>query len=350
MAKLRPEQLGAALSKNIAPIYLVSGDEPLLIQEACDTIRRAARSAGFSERELYHCDTGFDWGQVLTAANSLSLFAEKKIIELRLPTGKPGDKGGKILQEYAQSPALDNLLLIITEKLDGATQKSKWFKAIEDAGVHIQVWPIGVAQLPRWIGQRLQQAGLQADSSAIDLLASRIEGNLLAAAQEIEKLKLLSTDNNIISYEFMASAVADSARYDVFGLVDKALHGDARAAVKTLHGLKTEGTEPINILWALTRDIRSLVQISLAVAQGKPFEMAARQAGIWDKRQPLIQTALRRLKPAHIQQLLRKANGIDKAIKGMRNAEPWDELLDLILNLAGVQSLTVHNDRLSLKI
>lgn len=350
MAKLRPEQLGAALSKTIAPIYLVSGDEPLLIQEACDTIRRAARSAGFSERELYHCDTSFDWGQVLTAANSLSLFAEKKIIELRLPTGKPGDKGGKILQEYAQSPAPDNLLLIITEKLDGTTQKSKWFKAIEDAGVHIQVWPIGAAQLPRWISQRLQQAGLQADSSAIDLLASRIEGNLLAAAQEIEKLKLLSTDNNMISYEFMASAVADSARYDVFGLVDKALHGDARGAVKTLHGLKTEGTEPINILWALTRDIRSLVQISLAVAQGKPFDMAARQAGIWDKRQPLIQTALRRLKPAHIQQLLRKANGIDKAIKGMRNAEPWDELLDLILNLAGVQSLTVHNDRLNLKI
>lgn len=349
MAKLRPEQLGAALSKGLAPIYLVSGDEPLLVQEACDTIRRAARSAGFSERELYHCDANFDWGQVLTAANSLSLFSEQKIIELRLTTGKPGDKGGKVLQEYAQSPAPDNLLLIVANKLDGASQKSKWFKAIDDAGTHVQVWPITAAQLPRWIGQRLQQAGLRADSSAIDLLASRIEGNLLAAAQEIEKLKLLAPDN-IVSYELMASAVADSARYDVFGLVDKALHGDARAAVRTLHGLKTEGTEPINILWALTRDIRSLVQISLLVTQGKSFELAARQAGIWDKRQPLIQTALRRLKPAHLQQLLRKANGIDKAIKGMRNAEPWDELLDLILNIAGVQSLAPINDRLSLKI
>jgi len=349
MAKLRPEQLGAALSKGLAPIYLVSGDEPLLVQEACDTIRRAARSAGFSERELYHCDANFDWGQVLTAANSLSLFSEQKIIELRLTTGKPGDKGGKVLQEYAQSPAPDNLLLIVANKLDGASKKSKWFKAIDDAGTHVQVWPITAAQLPRWIGQRLQQAGLRADSSAIDLLASRIEGNLLAAAQEIEKLKLLAPDN-IVSYELMASAVADSARYDVVGLVDKALHGDARAAVRTLHGLKTEGTEPINILWALTRDIRSLVQISLTVTQGKSFELAARQAGIWDKRQPLIQTALRRLKPAHLQQLLRKANGIDKAIKGMRNAEPWDELLDLILNIAGVQSLAPINDRLSLKI
>lgn len=348
MAKLRPEQLGAALSKGLAPIYLVSGDEPLLIQEACDTIRRAARAAGFSERDLYHCDANFDWGQVLTAANSLSLFSEQKIIELRLTTGKPGDKGGKVLQEYAQSPAPDNLLLIVANKLDGASQKSKWFKAIDDAGAHVQVWPISATQLPRWIGQRLQQAGLRADSSAIDLLASRIEGNLLAAAQEIEKLKLLAPDN-IVSYELMASAVADSARYDVFGLADKALHGDARAAVKTLHGLKTEGTEPINILWALTRDIRSMVQISLTVTQGKSFEIAARQAGIWDKRQPLIQTALRRLKPAHLQQLLRKANGIDKAIKGMRNAEPWDELLDLILNMAGVQSLAPINDRLALK-
>jgi DNA polymerase III subunit delta len=222
------------------------------------------------------------------------------------------------------------------------------FKAIEDAGVHIQVWPVTVAQLPRWIGQRLQQAGLSADGNAIDLLVSRIEGNLLAAAQEIEKLKLLAS-NNHISYELMASVVADSARYDVFGLTDKAMHGDARAAVKTLQGLKTEGTDAINVLWAVTREIRAMVQISQAVAQGKNFEWAAKQAGVWDKRQPLIQTALRRLKPAHLQQLLRKANGIDKAIKGMRNAEPWDELLDLILNLAGVQSLNMINERLSLK-
>lgn len=348
MPKLRAEQLSAALSKSLAPIYLVSGDEPLLIQETCDQIRTAARKQGFSERELYHADANFDWGQVLTAANSLSLFAEKKIIELRLPSGKPGDKGGKILQEYAQSPAPDNILLIITEKLDGAAQKSKWFKSIEDAGQHIQLWQISAAQLPRWIGLRLQQAGLQADSSAIDLLASRIEGNLLAAAQEIEKLKLLTT-NNHISYELMASVVADSARYDVFGLADKALHGDARAAVKTLQGLKTEGTDAIAVLWAVTRDIRSLVQIAQMTAQGKNFEWAAKQAGVWDKKQPLFKTALQRLKPAQLQQLLRKANGIDKAIKGMRNAEPWDELLDLILNLAGVQSLNMVNERLSLK-
>lgn len=348
MPKLRPEQLTASLSKQLAPIYLVSGDEPLLVQEACDSIRTAARKKGFSERELYHADTSFDWSQLLGAANSLSLFAEKKIIELRMPSGKPGDKGTKILQEYAQSPAPDNLLLIITDKLDGATQKSKWFKAIEDAGQHIQVWPITPAQLPRWISQRLQQAGLQADAAAIELLCSRIEGNLLAAVQEIEKLKLLATQP-FITYELMASSVADSARYDVFGLCDKALHGDVRATAKTLQGLKTEGTEPIAILWALTRDIRILIQIAQETSQGKSFDWAAKQAGVWDKRQPLVQAAIRRLKPAQLQQMLRKANGIDKAIKGMRNAEPWDELLDLVLNMAGVQSLNSINEKLSLR-
>ena len=202
--------------------------------------------------------------------------------------------------------------------------------------------------LPHWIGQRLKQAGLQADGNAIDLLASRIEGNLLAAVQEIEKLKLLAP-SNVISMELMASVVADSARYDLFGLSDKALHGDASGAVKTLYGLKAEGTDAIAVLWAITRDIRSLVQISLATAQGKNFEMSARQAGVWDKKQPLFKIALNRIKPAQLNQLLRKANGIDKAVKGMRDAEPWDELLDLILNVAGVQSLNATNEKLSLK-
>lgn len=349
MAKLRPEQLGAALNKPLAPIYIITGEEPLLIQESCDLIRAAARKAGFIERDLYHADNHFDWSQVLASANSMSLFADKKIIEVRMPSGKPGDKGGKMLQEYAQSPASDNLLLIITEKVDSATQKSKWFSALESQGVHIQHWPVTTENLPHWIGARLKQAGLQADSNAIDLLASRIEGNLLAAVQEIEKLKLLAP-SNVISMELMASVVADSARYDVFGLADKALHGDARAAVKTLHGLKAEGTEAIAVLWALTRDIRSLVQIAQMTSQGKNFDWAAKQAGVWDKKQPLFRSALQRLKPAQLQQLLRKANGVDKAVKGMRDAEPWDELLDLVLNLAGVQSLHPANEKLSLKI
>jgi DNA polymerase III subunit delta len=348
MAKLRPDQLNSTLNKTLATVYLVSGDEPLLIQESCDQIRKAARQQGFTEREIFHAETSFDWNQLLASANSLSLFADKKIFEVRMPSGKPGDKGTKAILEYLENPSPDNLLLVITEKLDSATQKSKWVKAIEENGIHVQVWPIPPSQLPRWIATRLQQAGLTADQNAIDLLASRVEGNLLAAVQEIEKLVLLTSDKHI-NYELMGSAVADSARYDVFSLADKALHGDARAAAKTLQGLKGEGTDVITLLWAVLRDIRSLNQIAQATAQGKAFEWAARQAGVWEKRQPLIQNALRRLKPAQLQQMLRKANAIDKSIKGMRNAEPWDELMDLVLNLSGVQSLNNQNEKLTLK-
>jgi len=350
MAKLRPEQLENQLQGQLTPVYLVSGDEPLLVQEACDRIRAAARAQGFGERELFHADANFDWTQLLSAANSLSLFAEQKLLELRLPSGKPGEKGSKALVEYTQNPSPDNLLLVVTGKLDRSQQSAKWFKALDQLGVQVTIWPVPPAQMPRWIGQRLKAAGLNADSSAIELLASRVEGNLLAAAQEIEKLTLLAPDTKSIDAALMASVVAESARYDIFGLVDRALHGDARMAVKSLQGLRQEGTEPITLLWALSRDIRALLQISQAVAQGQSFERAADQAKIWAKRRPLLQGALRRLSGAQLEQLLRKANGVDKAIKGMRQASPWDELLDLVLGLAGVQSLQKHNQRLALKL
>ena len=350
MAKLRPEQLPQALERQLAPIYLVSGDEELLIQEACDQIRTTARAAGFLERELYHNDKNFDWGQVLAAANSLSLFADKKIIEVRLPTGKPGTEGAKALLKYTTNGGSeDNLLLLVGAKLDGSAQRAKWFKAIEAAGIFVQIWPIGPQQLPRWIEQRLRFANLRADSSAIDILASRVEGNLLAAAQEIEKLKLLA-EKGIVSAELMSACVADSARYDVFGLIDKALLGDARSAVKNLHGLRGEGTDATVVLWALARELRTLAQMAHLIQQGKGFDMAARQSGVWDKRKPLIKNALQRLREPQLQQLLRAANGIDKAIKGMRKAAPWDELLGLTLNLAGVKSLSPAVERLTLKL
>lgn len=349
MAKLRPEQLPQALNKQLAPIYLVFGDEALLVQEAADQIRASARAAGFLERELYHNDANFDWEQMLASANSLSLFADKKIIEVRLPTGKPGNDGAKALIEYTKHLGEDNILLLVGAKLDAAAQRSKWFQALEKIGVYVQIWPIGPQQLPRWIEQRLKTAGLRADSAAVDILASRIEGNLLAGAQEIEKLKLLAI-NGVVSTELMAASVADSARYDVFGLIDKALHGDARAAVKNLHGLRSEGTDATIVLWALAREIRTLAQMSHLLSQGKDINAAAKQAGVWDNRKSLLQNALRRLRQPQLQQLLRSANGIDKAIKGMRKAQPWDELLDLTLNLAGTQSLSVPIQRLTLKL
>jgi len=347
MAKVRADQLTGALKRQLAPVYLVSGDEPLLVQEACDAIRQAARANGFTERERYHVEKSFDWNSLLTEANSLSLFAERKILELRIDNGKPGTEGGKALSTYVERPSEDNLLLIVTPKLDGTAQRSKWFKALEKVGVFVQVWPITGPQLPRWIEQRISQAGLHADPQAIDMLCSRIEGNLLAASQEIEKLKLLAPEGRVTS-EVIASAVADSARYDVFDLTDKALNGNARAAVKTLQGLRGEGTDATVVLWALAREVRTLANLAQAQQQGQSFDWACKNAGVWDKRKPIMQVALRRLRLAQLQMLLRKANGIDKAIKGLRNASPWDELLDLTLNISGTFSLSPQLQRLSL--
>lgn len=347
MAKLRPDQLDGALRKQLAPVYLVCGEEPLLIQEACDSIRQAARKAGFSEHERYHGDAGFDWDQLLTSVNSLSLFADRKLIEVRIDSGKTGDKGAKALSTFCDHTNDDTLLLlIIPGKPD---QRSKWLKQIDKIGAIIQVWPINGPQLPRWIEQRLGQAGLQADRAAIDLLASKVEGNLLAAVQEIEKLKLLA-DGPRISIETVAAAVSDSARYDVFGLIDKALAGDSRSAVKTLQGLRGEGSETTVVLWALAREIRTLCQIAQSTQQGQSFDWACKNNGVWDKRKPAVQQALRRLQLAQLQLMLRKANAIDKAIKGMRDADPWDELMDLTLNLSGVTSLSPTVQKLALML
>ncbi|MGQ9425669.1 DNA polymerase III subunit delta [Gilvimarinus sp. F26214L] len=347
MAKLSIEQLTGDLNKGLAPIYVVSGDEHLVVQECCDRIRQAAREQGFDERELYHADYNFDWNQLHHSGQSLSLFGSRKIIEVRL-TGKLSDKGRKALVEYAGAPPADNLLLIVAPKFERNVQSAKWFKTVEGAGRFIPVWPVNPGQLPRWIRERAKRLEIQVSDEAVDILASRVEGNLLAAAQELEKLKLLA-DEGRVDAGTMAHAVADSARYDVYSLVDKALHGDARGAVKTLNGLKSEGTEVLAVLWALSRELRTLLQLSEAVAAGKPFQSVARQYGVWDKRQPLVKNALARLKPAQLNLLLRKAGQVDRATKGMHDSDPWEGCLEIVLNLSGVFPLTRPTETLALK-
>lgn len=347
--RLKAERLEDHLKREpLAPVYLISGDETLLVQEAADLIRKSAAQQGFSDRELFHTDASFDWNQVLTEANSLSLFAAKKILEIRIPNGKPGDKGSKLLQEYLDNPNPDTLLLIITPKLDGSATRSKWVKMIESVGAFIQVWPVNAAQLPRWIGDRLTRAGIRANSQAIEILADRVEGNLLAAVQEIEKLKLLVPDGEVDG-KTMSNVVADSARYDVFTLVDKALAGDAQGASRTLRGLRDEGSEPTVILWSLSREIRTLLTAALAQAQGEHLDWALKNAGVWDKRKPLVKAALRRLPHSTLRQLLRQCGGIDRAIKGMRSADPWDELSTVVLMLCASTPMKPANIRLSLQ-
>ncbi|MCF5632714.1 DNA polymerase III subunit delta, partial [Pseudomonas syringae] len=271
--KLAPAQLGKHLQGTLAPVYVISGDDPLLCQEAADAIRAAARQQGFDERQVFSADASFDWGTLLQAGASMSLFAERRLLELRLPSGKPGDKGAAALMEYCARPAEDTLLLISLPKLDGSAQKTKWGKAlIEGAQTQfVQIWPVDIGQLPQWIRQRLSQAGLAATQDAVELIAARVEGNLLAAAQEIEKLKLMAEEGQI-TVETVQAAVADSARFDVFGLTDAVLNGEAAHALRMLEGLRGEGVETPVILWALTRELRALANMSQQFSQGVPLD------------------------------------------------------------------------------
>ena len=336
--KLPPAQLGKHLQGSLAPVYVVSGDEHLLCQEACDAIRAACRQQAFSERQVLSVESGFDWGQLLEAGANLSLFAEKRLLELRIPNGKPGDKGAAALLHYLARPAEDTVLLISLPKLDGSTQKTKWAKALIDGKdvQFLQVWPVDAAQLPQWIRQRLYQAGLAADQEAVELIAARVEGNLLAADQEIEKLKLLAEDGRVTA-DTVQAAVADSARYDVFGLIDATLQGHPEHSLRMLEGLRGEGIEAPVILWALARELRLLANIAQQYAQGVPLERAFSQARppVWDKRRPLVSKALQRHDVAGWQRLLMAAQLIDEQIKGQAEGDPWIGLSNLCLQLSG---------------
>lgn len=335
--KLNPAQLGKHLQGTLSPVYVISGDEPLLCQEAADAIRAATRQQGFSERQVFNADNNFDWGNLLQAGASLSLFAEKRLLELRIATGKPSDKGAALL-EYLARPAEDTVLLISLPKLDGNAQKSKWGKALIDGQnvQFVQIWPVDAHQLPQWIRQRLAQAGLSASAEAVDMIAIRVEGNLLAAAQEIEKLKLLA-EGTQIDVDTVQAAVADSARFDVFGLIDAALNGEAAHALRMLEGLRGEGVEPPVILWALAREIRLLATLAQQHAQGMPLDKAFSSARppVWDKRRPLVSKALQRLSASRWAALLEDAQQIDAQIKGQAMGDPWSGLSLLTLSLCG---------------
>lgn len=334
MAKINPEQLQRTFSPSLKPVYLISGDEPLLVQEACDLVRNAARAQGFAERELYHANAQFQWGQVVQSANSFSLFADKKIIEVRLQSTKIGDPGKKAIQAYCATPNDDNLLLLVSPKLDRTAQNSAWCKSINDIGVIVTVWPINQNQMPRWLGHRLKQAGLKADSGAIEVLSSKVEGNLLAAIQEIEKLKL-AAPKDVIDAKVMARAVLNSARYDVFGLMDKTLGGNARAASACLNGLKAEGTEPVLVVWAVSRDIRMLLSLKHLQRKGQSLDQQARSHGVFPQRLPLVKQALTRLTVSDLETLIEKCGDVDRSVKGMNKNDPWATLLTIILGLVG---------------
>ena len=297
-------------------------------------IRLQCEQQGYSERELFHVDKSFDWQKLQAAAGALSLFAQQRVIELRLPTAKPGADGAKALVEYTEQLPQDTVLLIVAGKLDSSQTRSKWFKALEQAGVVIQVWPIEKVHLPRWVRQRMQLRGMQPTDGALTMLVDRVEGNLLAADQELEKLRLLYGEGSIDEQQ-VAAAVSDSARFDVFGLVDAALAGDAQRTSRILYGLMAEGIEAVVVLWAVAREIRSIHAMSVAMQQGQSLDSVMSQYRVWEKRKPQVRAALQRYPAKRWQGLLWQAGEIDKMIKGLSAGKAWDELLQLTMKIGG---------------
>ena len=330
--KLRFNQLKAHLRGPLAPVYMVAGEEPLQIREATDSIRVHARDQGFTERQVMEVGPGFDWGQFATACDSLSLFAERRVIDLRMPSAKPGTAGAKALLDYAKQPPEDTLLLITTAKLDRSSANSGWFRAVERNGVVVQVWPLSMAETMSWISTRLRQGGFAPDQDAIRLLAARFEGNLLAASNEIEKLGLLHGAGSLDT-QTMLSNVVDGARFNVFDLVDAALAGDTKRAVKVMNTLRAEAVAPPLVLWSLADQLRVLLTVSRSLQQGTTFDMATKN--LLQKRRPLVKRALSRLSRKTLATLLRHCARIDRVIKGIEPGREWEELLQLTLKMCG---------------
>ena len=335
--QLRVDALEGHLAKSIAPLYVISSDEHLLALEAADKIRRAARANGYSERDVLTVERTFKWGELLAANQALSLFGDKKLIELRIPTGKPGKDGGAALQAYAKDLSPDNLTLITLPKLDWQTAKAAWVASLQQAAVYIEIPTIERAQLPGWIGTRLAAQGQSADRQGLDFIADRVEGNLLAAHQEIQKLGLLHEPGKL-TFEQIHDAVLNVARYDVFKLSEAMLSGDAARLVRMLEGLKGEGEALPLVLWAVAEEIRTLLKLKSGMAQGRPLGVLLKEYRIWGPKERMMEPALRRISLATLEKALQDAAQVDKMVKGLRAkafaGDAWDAMLHLALKVA----------------
>ncbi|PCH61993.1 MAG: DNA polymerase III subunit delta [SAR86 cluster bacterium] len=340
--KLKVEQLAAQLNKSLSPLYWICGDETLLCQESADAIRSNCKSQGFSDRQIFTIEKGFNWENFSQATSNLSLFSEKTLFELRLNTAKLEDAGKKAVQRFLDGANPDSIVLITSPKLEASTFKTKWFKSFENVGVVVQIWPINAEQLPQWLKQRLQKNGINADHEAIKILAEKIEGNLLAAMQEIEKLRLLANPENKQTIQLNAKTVmqvvADNSRFNVYQLIDAALLGDAEKSLRILNALKLEGTMPLLLVGAISRELRSLLPMVERVTKGQSINGIMESHRVWFNRKQAVGRALARLKTAQIWQLLKQSKLIDQSVKGLSTANPWDELSSLVLMLCGTKT------------
>jgi DNA polymerase-3 subunit delta len=341
-----PNDLTAQLARKLAPLYVVHGDEPLLALEAGDAIRAAARQAGFEEREVLVAERDFKWDAFLLANANLALFGSRKLVDLRIPNGKPGIDGAKALERYAGDPNPDNVTLITLPRIDRTTQASGWFAALAEAGVMIAVQPLERDALPKWIAARLARQNQRASSEAIAFLADRCEGNLLAARQEIEKLALLLPAGEL-TMDAIEAAAADVARYDVTQLSEAWLAGDAERALRILAVLEAEG-EPVTLaVWQLVEDLHALATVQAELRSGVPLAAAMRNARVWGKRQSALDRAVRRVRAEAVASLVTHAARLDALAKGLLRGNPWDELAAAALVLAGTPARPLAPSRLA---
>ena len=324
---------------------LVFGDEPLLIEETGDKIRKRALQLGYLERLVLTAETGFDWSQLTETTLGMSLFSERRLIDLRLPSGKPGDAGSKALIRYCESSIADTALLIISpSRLDAAAKRSKWYKAIERSGQVVEHKPVTAAQLPAWIKSRVNAKGMDIEREAVALLVHYLEGNLLAAAQEIDKLALLATEEGIIRYTDVEESITDSARFNVFVLTDHCLSGDATKALRSLNGLRREGVEPVLIVWALAKQVRTLYCLATGLEAGQPKAQLIKTFGVWHQKLPLINAALNRFTQNDWAHLLRRVAHLDRVLKGRESDSIWQTLGCVCLSLCGTDAVGVRGN------
>jgi DNA polymerase-3 subunit delta len=336
--QLRPEHLNAHLAKGLGPLYVVYGDEPLLAIEAGDAIRAAARAAGCEEREVLVAEPGFKWDAFSAASRNLGLFGTRKLVDLRIPGGKPGVEGARVLEDSATHPAPDTTILITLPRLDRTASTSAWFAALEQGGVTIEVYPLERADLPRWIASRLERQQQRASAETLQFLADSTEGNLLAARQEVEKIGLLLPQGEL-GPSAVENAVADVARFDVFQLSEAWLAGDAARACRILTALENEGEGFPLLLWQLGEDIHALAAVLAAKASGTPVAIAVRNARVWGRRQAAMERAARRIPPSSVSSLVARLARLDAVTKGIGRGSVWDELRDVAVELAGRPAL-----------
>ena len=330
--QLRPQELEAHLARALAPLYVVHGDEPLAAIEAADAIRAAARRQGCEERDVFIVEQHFRWDTFVAADANLGLFASRKLIDVRIPSGKPGVEGAAALERHARHLSPDNVTLISLPRVDRATQSSAWFEALAECGVTIAVAAIDRNALPRWIAERLSRNGQQASADTLAFLAERCEGNLLAARQEIEKLALL-LPAGMLAHDAVERAVANVARYDVHELSEAWLCGDAPRALRIVDGLRNEG-EPITLVaWQLGEDLHALSAVHEAIRHGQSLWNAVRNARVWGKRQAALERAARRIEEARVLPLLASLARLDALAKGLGQGDPWDALVAVALGL-----------------